>query len=127
MAVLAGVKIPDGERAEIALTRIHGIGPRIAKRIVAELGIEPNVRARELSTEDLARIRAAIERSGTPIEGDLRREVQLNIRRLGEIQSYRGLRHRRHLPVRGQRTKTNARTKRGRRQTVAGKRKVVHK
>ena len=126
MAVLAGVKIPDGERTEVALTRIHGIGPRIAKRIVAELGIKSNVRARELSSEDLARIRAAIERSGAPIEGDLRREVQLNIRRLGEIQSYRGLRHRRHLPVRGQRTKTNARTKRGRRQTVAGKRKVAH-
>lgn len=126
MAILAGVKIPDNERVEIALTRVHGIGAPTARRITAELKIAPSVRIKDLASEEIARIRTAIERNGIVIEGDLRREVQLNIRRLGDIQSYRGLRHRRHLPVRGQRTKTNARTKRGRRQTVAGKRKVAH-
>lgn len=125
MAILAGIKIPDGERVEIALTRIYGIGAATAKRITKEVGIEPKMRVNQMSSEDLANVRAAIDRNHILIEGDLRREVQFAIRRLGDIQSYRGLRHRRHLPVRGQRTKTNARTKRGRRQTVAGKRRVA--
>ncbi len=125
MALIAGVNVPDNRRLEVALTAIHGIGPQISKRLVTEVGLERNPRVRELDEEDLARIRSAIDRSGILIEGDLRRETQMNIRRLVDIQSYRGLRHRRGLPVRGQRTRTNSRTKRGRRATVAGKKRVA--
>ena len=125
MAIIAGVNIPDNQRLEIALPALYGIGRSTSKKIVADSGMGDSTRVRDLSDEDLARIRSAVERTGLLIEGDLRRETQLNIRRLTDIQSFRGLRHRRGLPVRGQRTKTNARTKRGRRQTVAGRKRVV--
>ncbi|MEK9675291.1 MAG: 30S ribosomal protein S13 [Chloroflexota bacterium] len=125
MAIIAGVNIPDNQRLEIALTSIYGIGRTTSKKIVSDVGAQETTRVRDLSEEEMARVRSAVERTGLLIEGDLRRETQLNIRRLGDIQSVRGLRHRRGLPVRGQRTKTNARTKRGRRQTVAGKKKVA--
>ena len=124
MAIIAGVNIPDNLRVVIGLTSIYGIGHKRAVDITANLGIEASRRMRDLSDEDLASIRTSIDRAGIAIEGDLRRENQMNVRRLVDIQSYRGQRHRRGLPVRGQRTKTNARTKRGRRQTVAGKRRA---
>jgi small subunit ribosomal protein S13 len=127
MAIIAGVNIPDNKRIEVALTKLYGMGPSNSRRIVREVGLDHNPRVRELKEEDLARIRSAIDRAGILIEGDLRREVQMNIRRLVEIQAYRGLRHRRGLPVRGQRTRTNARTRRGRRVTVAGKKKTPGK
>lgn len=125
MAIIAGVNIPDNQRLEIALTAIYGIGRTTSKKIVDDVGMADTTRVRELSDEDLARVRSAVERTGLLIEGDLRRETQLNIRRLTDIQTFRGIRHRRGLPVRGQRTKTNARTKRGRRQTVAGRKRVT--
>ncbi len=125
MAIVAGVNIPDNQRLEIALTAIYGIGRTTSKKVVAESGMQDSTRVRDLSDEDLARVRSAVERTGLLIEGDLRRETQLNIRRLTDIQTFRGLRHRRGLPVRGQRTKTNARTKRGRRQTVAGRKRTA--
>jgi len=124
MAIISGVNIPDNNRLEVALTKIHGIGPATSKKVVAEVGLVDNPRVRDLTEEDLARVRSAIDRSGMLIEGDLRRETQMNIRRLTDIQSFRGIRHRKRLPSRGQRTKTNARTQRGRRQTVAGKKKT---
>ena len=124
MAIIAGVNIPDNLRVVIGLTAIYGIGRRRAAAITTDLGISSSTRMRELSDEDLAAVRNSIDRAGIAIEGDLRRENQMNVRRLIDIQSYRGQRHRRGLPVRGQRTKTNARTKRGRRQTVAGKRRA---
>jgi small subunit ribosomal protein S13 len=128
MAIIAGVNIPDNKRLGVALTKLYGIGPSNAMRIVREVGLEHNPRVRELNEEDLARIRSAIDRAGILIEGDLRREVQMSIRRLIEIQSYRGLRHRRGLPVRGQRTRTNARTRRGnKRVTVAGRKRTPAK
>ncbi len=125
MAIIAGVNIPDNQRLEIALTAIYGIGRTTSKKIVGDVGMGDTTRARDLTDEDLARVRSAVERTGLLIEGDLRRETQLNIRRLTDIQTFRGVRHRRGLPVRGQRTKTNARTKRGRRQTVAGRKRVA--
>ena len=125
MAIIAGVNIPDNQRLEIALTAIYGIGRTTSKKIVGDVGMGDTTRARDLTAEDLARVRSAVERTGLLIEGDLRRETQLNIRRLTDIQTFRCVRHRRGLPVRGQRTKTNARTKRGRRQTVAGRKRVV--
>ena len=125
MAIVAGVNIPDNQRIEIALTSIYGVGKTSSKKIVSEVGMDPNTRVKDIHDDDLTRIRSAVERLGILVEGDLRREVQLNIRRLTDIQTFRGSRHRKGLPVRGQRTKTNARTKRGRRQTVAGKKKVA--
>ncbi len=125
MAIISGVNIPDSERLEIGLTRLYGIGRAISKRIIDEIQIDPNMRVKKLTEEDITKIRSAIDRNRIPIEGDLRREVQMNIRRLMDIHTYRGNRHRRHLPVRGQRTKTNARQKRGRRQTVAGRRRTA--
>ena len=124
MAIIAGVNIPDSQRLEIGLTSIYGIGRSTSKKIVSDVGMEDSTRVRDLSEEDLARVRSAVERTGLLIEGDLRRETQLNIRRLTDIQTFRGLRHRRGLPVRGQRTKTNARTRRGVRKTVAGKKRA---
>ncbi len=124
MAVISGVNISDHLRVVIGLRSIYGIGKRLSMHITQEMGIEPRARMRDLSEAQLAGIRNAIDKAGISIEGDLRREQQSNVRRLIDIQSYRGLRHRRGLPVRGQRTKTNARTKRGRRQTVAGKRQA---
>ena len=119
MAIIAGVNIPDNKRVEISLRRIFGIGPTKALNIVKEAGISGNPRVKDLTESDLNLIRDIVDKD--KIEGDLRQEVNLNIRRLIDIGSYRGLRHRRGLPVRGQGTSTNARTKRGRRQAIAGK------
>jgi small subunit ribosomal protein S13 len=124
MALVAGVNIPDNKRVEISIQTVYGVGPSVAKRVVEEAALPGNPRVRELSEEELNRLRGALDRSGAIIEGDLRREVQMNVRRLIDIGSYRGLRHRRGLPARGQRTKTNARTKRGRRRAIANKKKV---
>ena len=120
MAIVSGVNIPDNKRVEISLRSIYGIGPHQAKDIVDKAGIIGNPRVRELDETDLTRIREIVDREKI-VEGDLRREVDMNIRRLMDVGTYRGLRHRRGLPSRGQRTRTNARTKRGRRQTVAGR------
>jgi small subunit ribosomal protein S13 len=120
MAIVSGVNIPDNKRVEISLRSIYGIGPHQAKDIVDKAGILGNPRVRELDETDLTRIREIVDREKI-VEGDLRREVDMNIRRLMDVGTYRGLRHRRGLPSRGQRTRTNARTKRGRRQTVAGR------
>ena len=126
MARVAGVDIPDNKRIEFALRSIHGIGPTLAQRITTQVGISGNPKVREVGDEHLTRVREIIEREYT-VEGDLRREVNDNIRRLIDIGAYRGIRHRRGLPVHGQRTKTNSRTKRGNRRTVAGKRRVMKK
>ena len=122
MARIAGVNIPTNKRVEIALTYIHGIGRTTARQIIAKLGITPERRVQDLTDQEVLHIREMIDRDYV-VEGDLRREVRQNIQRLIEINSYRGLRHRRNLPVHGQRTRTNARTKRGARRTVAGKRR----
>ncbi len=122
MARLAGVDIPDNKRVEVALRRIYGIGPTVALKVVEQAGLTENPRVKDLSEAELGRIREIIDRN-YKTEGDLRREVTGNIRRLIDIGSYRGIRHRRGLPLRGQRTKTNARSKRGTRQTVAGRRR----
>ena len=124
MAIVSGVNIPDNKRVEIALRSIFGIGPTQAKDVVDTAGIIDNPRVRDLSESDLTRIREIIDRQKV-VEGDLRREVNGYIRRLIDIGAYRGLRHRRGLPVRGQRTKTNSRTKRGRRVAVAGRGRAV--
>lgn len=121
MARIAGIDLPRDKQIETALTYIYGIGPTSAKKILEVAGIASNTRVNELSDADAARLREIIEREFR-IEGDLRREVNGNIRRMVEIGSYKGLRHRRGLPVRGQRTKTNARTRKGPRKTVGVKR-----
>lgn len=126
MARISGVDIPNDKRVEIALTYIYGIGPARSKAILAETGINPDTRARELTDDDVLRIRDYIDKHYT-VEGDLRREVRQNIARLIEINCYRGQRHRRNLPVHGQRTRTNARQKRGARKTVAGKKRAGKK
>ena len=123
MARVAGVDIPDGKRVEVALRRIFGIGPTIALRVLDSAKVAGNPRVKDLPEDDLNRIREVIDKENK-VEGDLRREINMNIRRLMDIGSYRGLRHRRGLPAHGQRTKTNARTKRGGRRTVAGRRQV---
>ena len=123
MARIAGVDIPRDERIEIALTRLYGIGVTLSRRILSRTHVNPNARVKELTEEEVNRLREVIDREYT-VEGDLRREVNLNIKRLIEIGCYRGLRHRRNLPVRGQRTRTNARTRKGPRKTVAGKKSV---
>ena len=122
MARIAGVDIPRDKHVEISLTYIYGIGRTSAKEILAITGIE-NKRVTELTTDEVARLRDVIDRNFL-VEGDLRREVQMNIKRLGEIGSYRGRRHRVNLPVHGQRTRTNARTRRGTRKTVAGRKRA---
>jgi len=126
MARIAGVDIPNEKRVDVSLRYIFGIGTTSAQRICATTGIEPGTKTRDLTDAEVTRIRELIDREFT-VEGDLRREVRQNIQRLLEINCYRGVRHRRGLPVRGQRTKTNARTKRGARRTVAGKRKTAAK
>lgn len=126
MARISGVDIPNDKRVEIALTYIYGIGSTRAKAILADTGINPDTRARELTDDDVLRIRDFIDKHYT-VEGDLRREVRQNIARLVEINCYRGQRHRRNLPVHGQRTRTNARQKRGARKTVAGKKRAGKK
>jgi len=120
MARIAGVDVPKDKRIEVALTYLYGIGPTLSKEILAQTGVDPDTRVRDLTDEQVNRIREVIDK-GYRVEGDLRKEINFNIKRLIEIGSYRGLRHRRGLPVRGQRTKTNARTKRGPRKTVAGR------
>ena len=124
MALVAGVNIPDNKRVEISLRTIYGIGPTLARDVAVQAGIEGNPRVKDLTETDLARIRDILGREKT-IEGDMRREVNMNIRRLIDIGSYRGVRHRRGLPVRGQRTRTNARSKRSGRRTVAGRRQTT--
>lgn len=126
MARISGVDIPNDKRIEIALTYIYGIGSTRAKSIVTETGINPDTRARDLTDDDVIKIRDYIDKHYT-VEGDLRREVRQNIARLVEINCYRGQRHRRNLPVHGQRTRTNARQKRGARKTVAGKKRAGKK
>jgi len=122
MARIAGVDIPRDKRVVISLTYIFGIGNTTAQKILASSGVNPDTRVRDLTEDELGRIRDEIDKN-VKVEGDLRREVSLNIKRLMEIGSYRGLRHRRGLPVRGQNTKNNARTRKGPRKTVAGKKK----
>ena len=122
MARIAGVDLPREKRVEVGLTYVYGIGHSSAVRILAEAGVNPDVRSRDLTDEEVARIRDVIDRTQT-VEGDLRREIALNIKRLMEIGCYRGIRHRKGLPVRGQKTKTNARTRKGPRKTVANKKK----
>ncbi|MBO4473558.1 MAG: 30S ribosomal protein S13 [Clostridiales bacterium] len=122
MARIAGVDLPNDKRVEIALTYIYGIGKTSSDRILADTQINPDTRVKDLSEDDIAKIRDQIENNYN-VEGDLRREVSLNIKRLTEIGCYRGRRHRMGLPVRGQRTKTNARTRKGPKRTIAGKKK----
>ncbi|QOR66794.1 30S ribosomal protein S13 [Cytobacillus suaedae] len=121
MARIAGVDIPREKRIVISLTYIFGIGKTTAQKVLAEAGVSPDTRVRDLTEDELGKIREVIDR--LKVEGDLRREISLNVKRLIEIGSYRGLRHRRGLPVRGQNTKNNARTRKGPRRTVANKKK----
>ena len=122
MARLVGVDLPRDKRIEVGLTYIYGIGATTAKKIIAETGVDPDIRVRDISEEDLSKIRDYINENLT-VEGDLHREVNQNIKRLMEIGCYRGLRHRKGLPVRGQRTHTNARTRKGPRKQIGGKKK----
>ncbi len=122
MARIAGVDLPRDKRVEIGLTYIYGIGLTLSKEILAKTGINPDTRVRDLQEDEVAKIREILDRD-YKVEGDLRREESLNIKRLIEINSYRGKRHRAGLPVRGQRTKTNARTRKGPRKAIAGKKK----
>ena len=125
MAVVKGVNIPDNKRIEIALTSIYGIGRTSAKKLIEKAGVLDNPRVKDLTEEKLNLIRSLVDSHEEPIEGDLRRSVRDDIKRLGDIKTYRGDRHRRSLPVRGQRTKTNARTKRGKKIAIAGKKQVT--
>jgi small subunit ribosomal protein S13 len=122
MARIAGVNIPTNKRVEVALTYIHGIGRTTARQIIAKLGISSDKRVQDLTDQEVLHIRETIDREHQ-VEGDLRREVAMNIKRLMDLASYRGLRHRRGLPVRGQRTHTNARTRKGKAKPIAGKKK----
>lgn len=122
MARIAGVDIPREKRVEIGLTYVYGIGRTSSNKILAEAGVNPDTRVKDLTEEEVIRIREVIDK-GYKVEGDLRRDTALNIKRLMEIGCYRGLRHRKNLPVRGQRTKTNARTRKGPRKLVANKKK----
>ena len=126
MARIAGVDLPREKRVEIALTYIYGVGRSTAQQVLDDTAVEPDTRVRDLSDAEVARLRQAIERQ-VRVEGALRTEIAMNIKRLMDIGSYRGLRHRRGLPVRGQRTHTNARTKKGPRRPIAGKKKAVKK
>ena len=123
MARIAGVDLPREKRIEIGLTYIYGIGRASADRILEKAGVNPDTRVRDITDEKVGKIRDAIEELEIPVEGDLRREIALNIKRLQEIGCYRGIRHRKGLPVRGQKTKTNARTRKGPKRTVANKKK----
>ena len=122
MARIAGVDLPRDKRVEIGLTYIYGIGRTSATRILAQAGVNADIRCRDLTDDDVKKISAVIDETQT-VEGDLRREIALNIKRLQEIGCYRGIRHRKGLPVRGQKTKTNARTRKGPKRTVANKKK----
>src|SRR5438876_3046565 len=122
MSRIAGVDIPREKRVEAALTYIYGIGPSTSKKLLAQANINPDTRVAALTEDQVTRLRELVDRR-YKVEGDLRRELAMNIKRLIDIGTYRGLRHRRNLPVRGQRTRTNARTKRGAKKTVAGRKK----
>ena len=122
MARISGIDLPRDKRIEVALTYIYGIGPARAAKVLEKTGINPDTRVKDLTEDQEALLREAIEQ-GYTIEGDLRRETAMNIKRLSEVGCYRGLRHRRGLPVRGQRTKTNARTRKGPKKTIANKKK----
>ena len=124
MARISGVDLPRDKRVEVGLTYVYGIGPSIARRILASTGVSPDTRVRDLTDSDVNKLRQEIER-GVRVEGALRTEVAMNIKRLMDIGSYRGVRHKKGLPVRGQRTHTNARTKKGPRRAIAGKKKVT--
>lgn len=124
MARIAGVDLPREKRVEVALTYIYGIGPSTARKILGSTGVNPDTRIRNLTEEEIAKLRENIERN-YKVEGDLQREVQMNIKRLVDIGCYRGLRHRRGLPVRGQRTRTNARTRKGPKKTVGVRRRAA--
>ena len=126
MARIAGVDLPREKRVEIALTYIYGVGVPTSQRILDKTGVSPDTRVRDLSDAEVARLRQVIERE-VKVEGALRTEIAMNIKRLMDIGSYRGMRHKRGLPVRGQRTHTNARTKKGPRRAIAGKKKVIAK
>ena len=123
MARIAGVDLPREKRVEIGLTYIYGIGRVVSNRLLNEAGVSPDTRVKDLTDDEVARIQKAIETLEVPVEGDLRREITLNIKRLQEIGCYRGIRHRKGLPVRGQKTKTNARTRKGPKKTIANKKK----
>jgi small subunit ribosomal protein S13 len=127
MARIAGIDLPREKRIEVALTYIYGIGSTTARKLLAHTNISPDLRVKAMTEDDEKRLRDAIDQLQLRVEGDLRREVQGNIKRLMDIGCYRGLRHRRGLPVRGQRTKTNARTRKGPKRTVAGKKKAATK
>jgi small subunit ribosomal protein S13 len=122
MARISGVDLPRAKRVDIALRYLYGIGPGRSVEVLNQAQVNPAIRVKDLSEAEVARIRAILDRD-YKVEGDLRREIAMNIKRMQEIGSYRGLRHRRNLPVRGQRTRTNARTKRGSRKTVAGRKR----
>jgi small subunit ribosomal protein S13 len=122
LARIAGVDLPKNERIEIGLTRIFGIGRALSQKILEEVNVNPNIRVKDLKDEDAVKIRAVIEKD-LRVEGDLRRDVTMSVKRLTDIGCYRGLRHRSGLPLRGQRTKTNARTRKGPRKAVVGKKK----
>jgi small subunit ribosomal protein S13 len=126
MARIAGIDLPNEKRVEIGLTYVYGIGRSRSNEILAKSGVSPDTHCRDLTEMEVARLRELIDGEYL-VEGDLRRDVAMNIKRLQEIGSYRGLRHRRNLPVRGQRTRTNARTRRGRPRTVAGRRRTAAK
>ena len=123
MARIAGVDLPREKRVEIGLTYIYGIGRVVSNRLLNEAGVSPDTRVKDLTDDEVARIQKAIETLEVPVEGDLRREIALNIKRLQEIGCYRGNRHRKGLPVRGQKTKTNAITRKGPKKTIANKKK----
>ena len=123
MARISGVDLPRDKRIEIGLTYVYGIGRATSNRLLKEAGVNPDTRVRDLTDEEVGKIRVAIDADSILIEGDLRREIAINIKRLQEIGCYRGIRHRKGLPVRGQKTKTNARTRKGPKKTVANKKK----
>ena len=123
MARISGVDLPRDKRIEIGLTYVYGIGRATSNRLLKEAGVNPDTRVRDLTDEEVGKIRDAIDADNILIEGDLRREIAINIKRLQEIGCYRGIRHRKGLPVRGQKTKTNARTRKGPKKTVANKKK----
>lgn len=127
MARLLGVEIPNEKRIEASLPYIYGIGPSLTRKILEQAGVDPNIRTGQLTDEQLSRIAQVVTSSGLVIEGDLRREIQGNLKRLTSINCYRGIRHRRGLPVRGQRTSTNARTRKGKRKTVGVMRSATKK
>jgi small subunit ribosomal protein S13 len=127
VARIAGVDLPREKRVEVGLTYVYGIGPTRAKQILAKTGVDPDIRVRDLADSDVAKLREAVIDGEYQVEGDLRRWEAMNIKRLMDIGSYRGRRHRAGLPVRGQRTQTNARTRRGGKRTIAGKKKAPKK